>query len=129
MAEYDQSLTDLLKRTIQDAQELARSEIALAKTELRAEVRRLAAGGIALSTGAVSGIIAVIFLLTAAAWAIPQALAWPVWTGFAIVGGIVAIVAFVLVAVGRRKLRVERPMPLTTQTIKENTVWMRAQKS
>jgi hypothetical protein len=38
MAAQDQSIVDLLKAAISDAQELIRSELALAKAEVRQEV-------------------------------------------------------------------------------------------
>lgn len=125
----DQSIADLLKGTAQDAQDLLRSEIALAKAELRAEMRTVGTGAAALAAAAVSGLVAVVFLLTALAWATPPLLGWPVWTGFAIVGLIVAVAAAGLAMIGRNKLNGQRHMPLTADTMKENLKWMRARTS
>jgi Putative Actinobacterial Holin-X, holin superfamily III len=125
----DQSIVDVLKSTVHDAQELLRSEIALAKSELRAEVRTLGSGAAALGAAAVSGLVAVVFLLTALAWAVPPLLGWPVWSGFALVGLLAAVVAVVLAMMGRSKLNSQRHMPLTADTMKENLKWMRARTS
>lgn len=125
----DQSIVDVLKSTVHDAQELMRSEIALAKSELRAEVRTLGSGAAALGAAAVSGLVAVVFLLTALAWAVPPLLGWPVWSGFALVGLLAAVVAVVLAMMGRSKLNSQRHMPLTADTMKENLKWMRARTS
>jgi hypothetical protein len=125
----DQSIADLLKGTVQDAQDLLRSEIALAKAELRAEMRTVGTGAAALAAAAVSGLVAMVFLLTALAWATPLLLDWPVWTGFAIVGLIVAVAAAGLAMIGRNKLNGQRHMPLTADTMKENLKWMRARTS
>jgi hypothetical protein len=125
----DQSIVDVLKSTVQDAQDLLRSEIALAKSELREEVRTVGSGAAALGAAAVSGLVAVVFLLTALAWAVPPLLGWPVWSGFAIVGVLAAVAAAVLAMTGRSKLNSRRHMPLTSDTMKENLKWMRARTS
>jgi hypothetical protein len=125
----DQSIGDVLKSTVQDAQDLLRSEIALAKSELRAEVRTVGSGVAALGAAAVSGLVAVVFLLTALAWAVPPLLGWPVWSGFAIVGVLAAVAAAVLAVMGRSKFNSQRHMPLTSDTMKENLKWMRARTS
>ena len=129
MAEYDDSIADVLKRTLHDVQELVRGEIALAKTEMREEVRRVGAGFAALAVAAVSALIAVVFLLTAVAWAISIGFGWAAWAGFAVVGAVVLIVAAVLGLVGRNRLVGKRAMPRTMDTMKENAEWMKARTS
>ena len=129
MSGYDQSITDLLRSTFQDAQDLIRGEVALAKAELRQEVTRLRGGATALAVAAVAALIAVVFLLTAAAWAIPALTGWPVWTGFAIIGGLALVAAIVAGVMGRSRLTAERRMPLTMETMKENMRWTQAQRS
>ena len=125
---YDQSIADLIRSTIHDAQDLVRGEIALAKVELREEVRRVSAGIAAMAAAGVAAIIAAVFLLAAVAWAIPAALAWPTWTGLAIVGGVVLVAAVLLAMIGKKRFSAERLMPLTSDTMKENMQWTRARK-
>lgn len=129
MAEYDDSIADVLKRTLHDAQELVRGEIALAKTEMREEMRRVGRGAVALAAAAVAGIIAVVFLLTAVAWGISIGFGWPAWSGFAVVGAVVTIVAAVLAYLGRNRLVGQRAMPRTLDTMKENAEWMKTRTS
>ena len=93
------------------------------------DVARVRGGAIALSAAAVAALIAVVFLLTAVAWAIPVALAWPAWTGFAIVGGVLLLAAVALGLMGRGRLNGHRHMPHTVDTMKENMQWMRARTS
>jgi hypothetical protein len=126
MASYDPSIAELVKTAVRDAQDLVRSEIALAKAEARAEVRRIGLGAAFLAAAALAAVIGVVFLLTAAAWAISELLAWPAWAGFAIVTLAALLAAGALAAVGRRRMRAERPMPRTMDTLKENVQWMRA---
>jgi multidrug transporter EmrE-like cation transporter len=128
MTAYDNSIADVLRTAIHDAQDLVRGEIALAKAEMREEVRRVGAGMVALAAAAIAGVIAVVLLLTAVARAISEGLAWPVWTGFALVGAVVAIGALMLAYMGRQRLKGERHMGLTVDTLKENMQWMRARK-
>ena len=125
----DQSIAGVLKSTIQDAQDLVRSEVALAKSELRAEMKRAGMGIAALAAAAVAAVIALVFLLTAVAWAIFEGLGWPIWAGFAIVTVVVALAAVILAYVGRRRLASERHMQLTVDSMKENMQWMRARTS
>ena len=49
MPEYEQSILDVVKSAIRDAQDLVRGEIALAKSELRGELKKMAAGAGALA--------------------------------------------------------------------------------
>lgn len=129
MPEYDHSIADVLKRALNDAQDLMRSEIALAKAEMRDEGRRLAGGAVLLGAAAVAGLLGVTLLLTAAAWAISTFLAWPVWAGFAVVAVTVLVIAGVLGVIGRSRLMGQPRMPRTMETMKENMEWMRARTS
>ena len=123
------SIADLIRSTIRDSQELVRSEIALAKAELQGATRRMASGA-ALVTGAViAAVVAVVFLLTAAAWAIPMATGWPAWSGFAMVGGVVLLLAVGLGLAGRQRVTSAPRMPLTVDTMKENLEWTRSRTS
>lgn len=128
MQGYDQSIADVIRSTIHDAQDLVRGEIALAKAELREEIRRMRTGAAALAVAAVSALVAVIFLLTAAAWGISAAFGWSAWTGFAIVGMAVLMVGVILGITGKNQFNGERHMPLTVDTMKENLEWTRARK-
>jgi uncharacterized membrane protein len=129
MNSKDDSIADVLKNAVRDAQDLVRGEIALARAEFREEVRRVGAGVAALAAAAVAALIAVVFLLTAAAWGISTGLGWPSWAGFAVVGGVVTLVALVLAYVGRRRVSGERHMRRTVDTLKENMEWMRSRTS
>jgi hypothetical protein len=125
----DGSIPDLIKRALGDAQELVRSEVALAKAELSHEARRIAAGVVLLAAAAAAGLLGAVLLLTAAAWALAEILAWPVWAGFALTGAVVTIVAAIAGYVGKSRLAIDRPLPRTQETMKENMEWMRARTS
>jgi len=129
MAEYDHSVVDLIKTAVRDAQDLVRSEIALAKAEVREEVRRIGLAAALLAGAAVVGVVAFAFVMTTLAWGLAAAFAWPAWAGFGVVTLLMLLTTAVLAYVGRRKLVTERHLPKTTDTMKENTQWIRARTS
>jgi uncharacterized membrane protein YqjE len=129
MATHEPSIADVIKSAVHDAQDLVRGEIALAKAEAREEAGRLGGGAAMLAAAAVSGVIGIIFLMTALAWAISEVLAWPVWAGFAVVTLVMLLAAGVLAYVGKSRLTAARHMPRTMDTMKENMEWMRARTS
>lgn len=126
MANHDSSIADVIKSAVRDAQDLVRSEIALAKAEAREEVRRLGAGTAMLAGAALAGVIGLVFLLATLALGLSDGLGWPRWAGFGIVTVLLLIVTAVLAYMGRARLGRERHMPLTVDTFKESVQWMRA---
>ena len=129
MAQQEPSIVDLLKQAIRDAQELVRGEVALVKTELRQEVRRVGSAVAMLAVAAVVGLIALIFLLTTAALGLADALNWAPWIGYGVVAGVLLLVAIVLALIGRSRLATSQPLPKTMETMKENSEWIRARTS
>jgi uncharacterized membrane protein YqjE len=129
MANHESSIADLIKDAVRDARDLVHSEIALAKSEAREEVRRLAVSAVLLVAAAITGVIGLVLLLTAIAWGISEGLQWPVWAGFGLVTVFALIVSGVLASMGRARLRSERHMPRTVATLKEDMEWIRARTS
>ncbi len=129
MADHDQSISDLIRAAVRDAQDLVASEIALAKAEFREEVRRLGLAAAFLVAAAVAGVLGLTFLLSTLAWGLATAFQWPVWVGFAIVAVLTLLLAAILAYAGRRKLIAGRHLPQTTDTLRENKQWIRARTS
>ncbi|MGZ4198332.1 MAG: phage holin family protein [Solirubrobacteraceae bacterium] len=93
---------------------LVREEVELAKAEITQKVSSLARGTIAVLLGAVFGVFALIFLLETAAWGLNAILipgAGDLWTGFAIVFGVLALLTIIVFLFAWRKLRVGPPTP------------------
>jgi hypothetical protein len=82
-----------------------------------------------VAAAAIAGVVGLVFLLTTVAWALSEGLGWPVWAGFGIVTALMLITAGALAYLGRARLGVDRHMPLTVDTVKENMQWMRARTS
>jgi hypothetical protein len=129
MSMNDVSIPDLIRSAIVDARDLVRAEFALAKAEAREEVRRIGAGAAMLAGAAVAGLVGFVLLLTTVAWALSELLEWPVWAGFGVVTAVVLLATGVLAYVGLARLRAQRHMPRTVDTLKESMQWMRARTS
>ncbi len=129
MGVQEPGIMDLIRAALSDGQDLIRTEIALAKAELRQEVSRLEVGAVAFAGAAVAAIAGVMMLLMTIAWAIAEGFGWPAWAGFGIVTVLTVVLAIALAYVGKRRFAAQKPMPLTVDTIKENAKWMRARTS
>ena len=129
METREPSIAEVIKNAIRDAQDLVRSEIALAKAEVRQETRRLSVGAGLLAGAALAAMIAVMFLMTTIALAIANVAGWPVWSGFGIVTVLVGIAAGALGSIGKKRLTTARHMPRTMDALKENIEWMRTRTS
>ena len=110
----------LVRGALDDVRELFREEVALARAELRAEVAKASAAATGFGVAAAALYFAGLFILTAVALGIAAAFAWPAWTGFAIVGMLLAIVGAVTFMSARRALREVHGLPRTVQTVKGN---------
>lgn len=121
------SMASLVGGIIADAQRLVRQEVALARREMQVELDKAKNASLALSIGlgcallgAVHLTLMVVFLLRLAGI--------PLWADFLIVGGILAIVGGVLLAVAVRQLRtISLVPPQTAETLREDVQWLQNQ--
>jgi uncharacterized membrane protein len=124
----DQSLSELFSTLTSDMSHLVRSEVELAKEEVRVEARKAGQAGGALGAAALLGYFTLLLLLFAAAWGLDAVL--PTGLAFLVVAVVVGIVAAVLGVMGRNKLREVHPVPeQTIETLKEDAQWMTEQRS
>lgn len=124
----DRSIADLLRELLDESSTLVKQEVRLAKAEAREEVREAgAAVGSAAAGGAVAyaGLIALVIGL---GWGLGELLGDAEWLGITIAGAVVAVIGVVLLNRGREKLRtLTPPLDTTTQTLKEDTQWLKTQ--
>jgi uncharacterized membrane protein YqjE len=83
--------SDVLQSIVRNVQEIVRSEVRLAKTELREGIVKAKIAALLLFVGALFAIFAFLFLLLTGAYAL--ALAMPRWTAALIVGTALATIA------------------------------------
>ena len=107
----------LVKEIIVQTRLLARKQIELARTELKADARTEAkvAGGLGLA--AVGAVITVTLLLVTAAFAL--ALVMPAWAAGLIVSGVVALAAGVLAGLSWHR-RIRKPLEHSRQELQQN---------
>jgi Flp pilus assembly protein TadB len=117
--ESDASMSTLLRSALDDLRELFREEVALARAEFHAEVSKAASAATGFGAAAAALSCCGLFLLTALALGIATLMEWPAWTGFAIVGVVLAIAGAIMFMSSRRTLREIRGLPRTVETVKE----------
>lgn len=120
----DKSMGDLVRDIISNVQEMVRSEVRLAKAEVKEEAGKSIAGAKKLGIAAVAGLFALGFVLAAVAQVL--ALIMPAWLATLAVGLLLGIVAAVLFSKARTEIRVPTP-DKTIDNVKENVQWMKNQ--
>jgi hypothetical protein len=117
----DESLGELIREATQQASTLLRDEVALARTEIKEDVREAVAGLAMFSAAGVLALLAVLMLSAAAAFGIGRALGeeWA-WAGFVVVGLLYLVGAGVAGLMGKKKAQeIPPPAPRTTKQLKE----------
>jgi uncharacterized membrane protein YqjE len=117
-------MAEVFRDIIANVQEMVRSEMRLARVEIREEASKTARAGAMLGAGAVLAMIAGVFLLVCVAQLLD--LFMPDWAAALVVALAMGIPAAILISKGRDRLRV--PMPeKTIENVKENVEWMKNQ--
>jgi len=120
------TFADVIKDIIADVQALIRSEVRLAKAEVREELGKAVAAGTMLVVGGVLGLFALGFVLLTIMFALENVVAN--WAAALIVGVAVAVAAGVLLLTGKQRFTQVSPKPeKTIETVKENVEWMKNQ--
>ena len=124
----DASLGELFSRLTEDLSNLVRDEVELAKVEINKTVGNVRTAGVSLGAAGVLGLTAFLMLSFAAAWALAEVVHAGV--AFLIVGGAYGLIAVVLLALGRQRIKAAKPVPeQTVETLKEDVAWAKQQMS
>ena len=120
----DRPFGEVFQDIVHNLQEIVRSEIRLAKVELRADAAVVAVSAIWLSAGVVAALCALSFLLWTVAYAL--AMVMPLWGAALSTAFVLAIAASILLTVGLRKFKHVQMIPeRTIDTLKENAQWVK----
>lgn len=111
------SLGDLVGEVSRDLSALMRQELELAKAELAESAKRAGMGAGLLGGAGYAAMMAVLFLSLALWWALGLLIGLG-WSGV-VVGVLWAIVAGILFAVGRSRMKTVQGAPQTVETVKE----------
>jgi hypothetical protein len=113
-----------LQDILRNVQDIFRSEVRLAKAEIRHEARQAVASALWLTVGVVGALSAWMFLLWTAAYALATIL--PMWAATLVIAVAMAAAGSVLIAVGLRRFTHITLMPQRTiESLKENLEWMK----
>jgi uncharacterized membrane protein YqjE len=121
MSSADQSISDLLHDIAVNLQDIVRSEIGLAKTELREEFTKAKAASVMTGLGALSGIFFILFLLLTAFLALTRVM--PDWAAALAVAAGLAIIAAILLSAGSKRFKTVKAMPKTVNSLEGNIPW------
>jgi len=122
----ERSASDVLQDIVHNIEEIVRSEIRLAKTEIHEETAKAKTAALVIGGGAMTALFAVLFLL----WTIVYALSLvvPSWAAALIVGVVLSIAAAACIMTGVERFKQVRAVPeRTAETIKENVEWVKQQ--
>jgi putative superfamily III holin-X len=117
MAE-ERSLGQLVAQASDDLSSIVRAEIALAKAELRGDVKNAALGGGLFGAAGYLGVLASVTGVVTVAYALVAAGLRP-WLAFLIVTVALLLVAGILALIGRSRLKRLGPPERTIRTTKE----------
>jgi uncharacterized membrane protein YqjE len=124
----DRSLGQIVSDVSNDFATLVKQEIELAKVELKQEMTKAGKGAGMLGGAGLSGWFVLLFLSLALVFLLDN---WLLVEVAALLTALLwAVVAAVLAAIGRRKLKEANPeLPKTQQSLKEDAQWARAQRN
>jgi riboflavin synthase alpha subunit len=124
------SVSTLVGGIIDDAQQLMRQEVALARREVREELNKAKAAATSLALGAAIAFFGAMMLC----FMVVHLITWvshdwiPLWGSFAIVGGSLTVLGIVLLYAARNRASAIHLLPKqTVETMRENVQWIRNQ--
>ena len=120
----DRSVADVLHDILRNVQDILRSEIRLAKAEIRQEATQAATAALWMTIGVVGLLSAWMFLLWTAVHALAAVL--PLWAATLVIAVAVACAGGMVLTAGLRRFTRMKPMPeRTIESLQENLEWMK----
>ena len=123
MALGDRSISVVLQDINANVQEIVRSEVRLAKTEIREEVATARPWAQMLGAGAVAALFAILFVLLMIVHAL--ALIMPMWAASLSVGAALAMSASFMLTAGMKRFQLTPGQPI--KTTQEKIQWAKQQ--
>jgi hypothetical protein len=119
------SMSALVSGIINDAQQLIRQELTLARREIQDEVTKAKEAALSMAVGAGLAALGGVLLALCIVAVLHEPVGLPWWASFLIVGGVITGVAVGLLLAGRMKAsEVHVIPPQTAETMKENVEWI-----
>jgi uncharacterized membrane protein YqjE len=117
------STGELIKDGFDHVHEILRSEVALARAEIREEARVAGQGAILAGAALIFAALGLSFILWTAFWALASTL--PQWASAAVVGVGALLVGGILAIAAKKRFRDIRPPETAARTLKENIEWIK----
>jgi len=119
------AVSTLVGGIMDDARELLAEQLALVQAEIKNDIHRITLASVPLIIGGLILIIAATILAAAGALLLDHLFpAFPLWAGFAIVGGMFLAAGLILVLWGKSRFDSMRvPTEQILQGLKENIQW------
>jgi uncharacterized membrane protein YqjE len=114
-------ISAVLHDIIGNVQDIVRSELRLAKTEVSEELGKLGSAAVLLGVGALLVTFSAGFLLLAAVYAL--SLVMPGWAAALIVAVAAGAIAALCCGLGIKRVKAVRAAPKTAASMKENAEW------
>jgi uncharacterized membrane protein YqjE len=121
MATAGRPLSSVLHDIVGNVQEIVRSEVRLARTEISEELAKSRIAGMLLAVGALMLTLSAVFLLLAIVYALSAVMAE--WAAALVVGVGVGMVAVLCFSLGMKKFKAIRAVPKTASSVQENIAW------
>jgi hypothetical protein len=125
MPATDRSLSDVVRDIICNIQDIIRSEIRLARTEVGEQLSKAKTASVLTALGAVTAIFSVFFVLLTAVYALSRLM--PDWAAALIVASGLATLAVIMLSIGSRRFATIQGAPKTVKSLEENFPWPRQQ--
>ena len=120
----ERSVTDVLHDILRNVQDMFRSEVRLAKAEIRHDAIEAASAALWLAIGLVVLLSAWIFLLWTAVYALTAIV--PMWAATLVVAVTMIAVGGLVTVAGLRRFKRITPLPeRTIASLQENLTWMK----
>ncbi|HEV3258360.1 MAG TPA: phage holin family protein [Gemmataceae bacterium] len=120
------SMASLVSGIINDAQQLIRQEVTLARREMEEELNKAKAAAISFGMAIPFGVFGALMLCFMVVSLLNLAL--PPWASFAIVGGVLVLTSVVLFLMAKNKMDKVSLVPRqTVESMKENVQWIKNQ--
>jgi uncharacterized membrane protein YqjE len=117
----DRTISTVLHDIVGNIQDIIRSEVRLAKTEVAEELGKARSAGMLVGVGALMLTFSSLFVLLACVYALSAVV--PAWAAALIVAAGVGLIAAILLGVGVKRFKSMRTPPRTAATMQENVEW------
>jgi len=118
------SVTALVTGIINDGQELLKQQLTLFKAEVRDDLQKTKEASTSLALGGLVLLVGGILLCLMLVYLLHELAGWRLWSSYALVGGVIAVIGGVLTVRGVQQFKSFNPLPdQTAEGLKENLQW------